>query len=242
MSRLLLVSDYHQNHYKKQPFVLPTDDKFDILVVAGDICDGAIESAYTIKGLQKQTKNKCLYVLGNHDHWGYTFEAAYYAHHGIPGYMNRTITEINGQRFLGCTLWYKIPEDASRKHWSDFQYIIDWQGIDREYQRDQEFIEKHLQADDILITHMLPTWDCVDPQYRGDSNNRYYVSDIEDLIIKRKPKLVCSGHSHSPFFKKMHDTLFLRNPFGYPGYENKNHQWLVFDTTTNELKHIDADY
>lgn len=244
--RLLCTSDLHLNHYKesykskKLPFDLPSDDKFDILIIAGDIADGATSVDMYMRRIIKQTNNPVLFVTGNHCRWGNYFHRANDILSSVPGYMNRTITEINGQRFLGCTLWYKLRENHLRSDWSDSRYILDYQTIDKEYQEDQDFLDKNLQENDIVVTHMLPSWNCVDAYYIGNPDNIYYVSDVEDLIIKRKPKLWVNGHSHKFMFKKLNNTLHLCNPMGYPR-ENSNYQWLIFDTEKNELRHVDAE-
>ena len=43
-----------------------------------------------------------------------------------------------------------------------------------------------------------------------------YASDLEDLIEASGPDLWVHGHTHRLTNYRLHDTLVVSNPFGYP--------------------------
>lgn len=104
----------------------------------------------------------------------------------FPDFMNRSIRVIDGQRFLGLTLWYGLREEDSRKTWSDFRAIEDWRTIQQEHDLDLEFLNKNLQEGDIVVSHMLPSSECVSGEYIGYTNNRFYISDVDSSNQRKK--------------------------------------------------------
>lgn len=60
------------------------------------------------------------------------------------------------------------------------------------------------------------------------------------LIKERKPKAWFMGHSHEFLYRKIHDTIFLRNPLGYPSEYGKFNGFFIFDTDKLELTHSDV--
>jgi Icc-related predicted phosphoesterase len=83
-----------------------------------------------------------------------------------------------------------------------------------------KWLTNELHNGDVLITHHLPSYKCVQPPYVGDSLNRFFVTELEQLILDKEPKLALHGHSHITCDTYIGNTHILSNPFGYLG-ENK---------------------
>ena len=117
-------------------------------------------------------------------------------------------------RFVGTTLWTDIPEDkrASLSYYmGDFVYIqsavnppnpfsvdewVDLHYDSREFLQDQFQDAKSQNQKTIVITHHLPTYDLILPQYKGSSHNCGFASHCDDLL--QEPSVVAwfCGHSH----------------------------------------------
>lgn len=68
---------------------------------------------------------------------------------------------------------------------------------------------------DVVITHHLPSWQCVDRKYLGDPRNAFYVTNLPALIAAARPAVWIHGRAHTHFDKLLGDTRIVRNPFGY---------------------------
>ncbi len=226
--RLQVASDWHFECQADdgKSFVESLDpSKCDVLVLAGDLCpvtDGLYNSLVMICRRFKDAQ--VLYVPGNHDYWRSdrgTVNAALRKakdRNANLHLFNREVLTLGGKRFLGATLWFprsrRTEEQASG--WSDFLTIpgfFKW--VYEANRMDCLYFRKELQEGDIVITHHLPSWLCVDPKYAADSTNCFYVCDLEDLILERKPALWIHGHTHVSGDHMIGSTRILCNPFGY---------------------------
>lgn len=134
--RLRVVSDLHFEFMRDGGASMAqevTAEPYDVLVVAGDIC--------SFKGLYRALRviteaagaKPVVYVLGNHEAYGGTWEAALgearRAEASFPNLhvLERQTLELGGQRFVGLTLWFPhgpMPEEADHCL-GDFSYIRD---------------------------------------------------------------------------------------------------------------------
>lgn len=214
--RILYFSDIHIDVGK---FILdlPDESLYDIIVIGGDISSDYKKTAMFMEQLQKRTTKPVFFVPGNHDRWHTSFDLSEAVYQKIPGYLNRKVVEINGERILGLTLWYYTDKSFHRNSWSDLMYIQDYTRIEEEHYLDKEFLINNLREGDIVISHMMPLYDVVSPRWRGSEDNKFFVNDIPEIVFERNPKLWIHGHSHDPIYTKINKTLFIRNPRGYPG-------------------------
>jgi len=237
--KILLCSDLHIDSGKDPEWYIDSS-LFDIAFVCGDISNSAKETVrYLKKFKDKVIGGKPLYyVAGNHDRYNASFSESEYIFNSIPGFLNRKVIEYNGQRILGCTLWYKPSIYSDKNDWIDFLCIKDWKNILSEHEQDIKFLEQELQENDIVLTHMLPHDETISSYYKGNIYNKFFVTDLSKLISDRNPKLWCMGHSHDSMVKKINNTTFVRNPRGYPR-ENKN-SFNMFIIDTDKLNEYDA--
>lgn len=112
------------------------------------------------------------------------------------------------------------------KYWLDFNSIILKSRTDI-YDRNKksiEFLNKEVDKDCLVITHTCPSMNSVHPMFRtgpSSRDNRFFVCDMEKLILEKKPKFWVHGHTHKPFDYMIGKTHVVCNPFGYYG-QNEN--------------------
>lgn len=206
---------------------------FDVLVVAGDL--SSFKDMYRALGtICEATVGKpVVYVLGNHEAYGGTWVAALAeARRAAATWSNLHVleqetVEIEGHRFVGCTLWF--PHDGVRKAMdgclADFKLIRDsYDAIPTAAKASAKFLDRVIQAGDIVVTHHLPHPQSIDPVYEGSPLNQYFLHDVSPIVEAYEAELWIHGHTHSSCDYKAGGTRVVCNPFGYaqgaPGEPN----------------------
>lgn len=95
------------------------------------------------------------------------------------------------------------------------------------YKRDRDTIIRRLELCKkdgvnkvVVMTHYLPSFQCVNEKYRDSNLNGAYVGEMDDVIREYRPSVWVHGHSHDPVDIMIGETRVVSNPFGYHGYEN----------------------
>ena len=70
------------------------------------------------------------------------------------------------------------------------------------------------------MTHFAPSWQSISPAYGSSELNGYYASDLEDMILRKRPALWLHGHIHSRSDYRIGDTRVICNPAGYEGRDH----------------------
>lgn len=223
--KIQILSDIHLERHMdggQEFFGLLEPEGIDVLVLAGDIARRHDHLSYALKGFCEYYP-QVVYVFGNHELYGSSFKALRNALSKIK-YENLHILdnqtcEINGQRFVGTTLWYSWPR-RNTANWSDFTEIKDF----KEYISDENieaaaFLMRTVTGSDVVVTHTLPSWRSVHPRWAGHKENAFFVCDMESLIQEVQPKLWCHGHTHESLDYKIGQTRVVCNPFGYVDLE-----------------------
>jgi Icc-related predicted phosphoesterase len=227
--RIALVSDLHvEFHADGGQSLLDSlnPSGVDVLVVAGDTCPTRIlRGNWFIHQLCDMYPNVVL-VAGNHEMYG-----------SYPSKTNDALKDIErqkgnftflqdclpvtiqGQRFLGDTLWF--PNTPLNKAYENLMNDFGSIKMLRNYCYSQhrkclKNLNVHLLPTDIVVTHHLPSYSCIHPDYIGSNANRFFASNQDNLILNKKPKLWCCGHSHHSVDFKIGETRILMNAFGYP--------------------------
>ena len=65
------------------------------------------------------------------------------------------------------------------------------------------------------MTHHLPTWMSVPDKFVNSPLNRFYVCDMQSVILDEKPKMWIHGHTHDTFDYVVGATRIICNPYGY---------------------------
>lgn len=216
------LSDLHLDLDDKPEKFLRSIDRVpsDVLVIAGDVANGLEGVRYLEKLCEIFFNLPIVYVCGNHEYYGLPRDhllqelQALTSRYENLHFLNRETVEIKGQRFVGTTLWYPRP---SSEAWSDFHEISafrDW--YEEEAKLDEEFLLDNLRKNDILVTHMLPSWKCVAPRWREAKSNQFFVHNVEPIIADRKPSYAFFGHTHESIDVILDGgTRAISNPRGH---------------------------
>lgn len=196
----------------------------DVLVLAGDICEFK-QSIESISLLCKRFEDSyVLWVHGNHEYHGTTrslmqrrTQEALRQNKNLR-WLEMVPVHIEGQRFLGSTMWFKWNPTMSmlETQSADFSAISglhEWV-----YDANSEFqtvIDVELQQSDIVVTHHAPSYRSIAPRFIADERTQLYVCDMESIIVERQPKLWIHGHTHDSFDYMLEKTRVVCNPRGY---------------------------
>lgn len=224
-----IVSDIHTEFIRPRGGEKAVRDLFsglvykdvDIHIVAGDLSS----SEYLIDDLTllKEYCGKLIYVPGNHDYYGSTFEEVddKLNNLSVDGLhvLNRKCVTIDGVTFAGTTGWFPDGMYVKEyKHWlNDFFKIGDAsiESIAARNEADSKFLLGNVGKETVVITHHLPTYSCVSSQYVEYKTNCFFVSGFMDVIDQCSPRLWIHGHSHIPNSMFINDTTIRAKPFGY---------------------------
>ena len=225
-----ILSDLHFEHHKDdgRGFIKSlSSDGVDVLVLAGDITSQALMKS-TLKLFCDKFKY-VVFVLGNHEYYGSNrndvVATAWLAHQDNKNlhWLDNTTCVIEGQRFVGTTLWFRqsISTTLYRDSINDFFEIEGFDSWVYELNHTSlKFLEEEMREGDVAITHHLPSNKSVGLKYERSSINCFFVCDIENIIAEKGPALFIHGHGHSSSEYFIGDTQVVSNPFGYNG-ENK---------------------
>ena len=228
-----LMSDIHFEWHKdggKSFINMLYTDEVDVLIVAGDIISAKNpDPLYRLADKYKRV----LYVCGNHEFYGSsvnkTLDRLRALSHSNLTFLDNDLVEIDGKRFLGSTLWFNkdfVKRSGAREEWlNDFVSI---HGFDywvyKEHERAAKWLKDTIKEGDIVITHHLPSMDCVAPKWRTSPYNCFFASNQNDTIHQNKPAYWFFGHTHESVEIVIGQSKMVCNPFGYAGYE-ENHNF-----------------
>lgn len=219
-----------------------------ILVLAGDIGKPSPDTLTPFLDYCCSNWKHVLYVAGNHEFYGKKRDdtiTALRSYQSAPNrsnlrFMDRDIVTIDGQRFLGCTLWSN-PDSHMQYVINDFRMIHDnghrftTTVMSQWHHTDVTWLKSNVQKDDIVITHFMPmtTTDLIELGHKSvyppsDLDLYYGNTDCYDL----KPKLWISGHTHQSFDVNRDELRWVCNPYGYPR-EIKTYKDLCIDIESN---------
>lgn len=210
----------------------------DVLVVAGDTCQGDFLSDGKANAFLERLASKynhMIFVPGNHDYYGLNLSfdeykvSKIYTDFGFEVLDNYNTT-IHKHTFAGTTLWF--PNDPMNmfheKRINDFHMIEEFK--ENVYHRNSRGVHYLGNNEaEIFITHHLPFPQSIASQFACDSLNRFFLCDMSDKVDKF-PKLWLHGHTHIPCDYKIwvgHSGVcnVVCNPRGYP---HENRDWYNY--------------
>jgi predicted phosphodiesterase len=200
--------------------------KESTLVIAGDL---GLE-----KDLDEAFNTLCnaftdvVYTPGNHEFYRSSFESVRNTLSILSNkyknlhVLDRGVTEIRGQRFVGTTLWFPYSKecDIYSYYLNDFSKIEGFKNIVyKENDMNIDFLKKNVKEGDIVVTHHMPTSLTTPPRFWGEKTNIFYYTNMEETIKENKPKFWLFGHTHDSVVNKLFRTRLLCNPYGYNNCE-----------------------
>lgn len=229
--RLHILSDLHIETTAFDP----PETGADVVVLAGDIHNGTqgLEWAAT-----RFAGQRVLYVPGNHEYYdgdlrsGMETLAARARELGIT-LLDNAMTEIDGVRFLGSTLWTDFCLDGADRRDEvmklslpfivDFRAIRDGDGLFtpeasvRLHAASRKWLGERLaerfSGPTVVITHHAPHPLSVHARFARHPANGGFVSNLENAM--GTAVLWIHGHTHNSFDYSVKGTRVVCNPRGY---------------------------
>lgn len=234
--KLHILSDLHIEFGK---FDVPETDA-DVLVFAGDIGVGT----GGMEWISSLNINKpMIYVLGNHEYYHHEIGLVDEIKALAPSHvhvLDKDTVEIEGVRFLGCTLWADFmlfgAEDRvfcmqyAKRGMADFSLIsmngnqFTPQDSIHIHENNRNWLQDALSipyaGKTAVITHHFPSPKSIHPRFKEDMLTPAFGSDLEAIIQRDKVDLWVHGHTHDIFDYHVNGTRIVCNPRGYVGYES----------------------
>lgn len=234
--RFALYSDLHLETKEWTP----PDLDVDMVILAGDIG----KHTHGLSWAAATFRQPVIYVAGNHEyydaHLGMLAELQKPAweHSGLH-FLERRSIEVDGVRFLGCTLWsgfdlYGADKaeaymDIAKRGINDY-WMIHAKGGKNLTPRDtvklhrtavrwlDAELSKPFTGKTVVVTHFAPHLGCVASQHDGSDLSPYFVTDLSYLMRKHQIDVWCHGHTHTNNdFRVEGRCRVISNQLGYPG-------------------------
>ncbi|ARK10714.1 metallophosphoesterase [Fibrella sp. ES10-3-2-2] len=235
------VSDLHLEFPDNATYLLanPIEPAGDVLILAGDITSLAYyKSRKQEKAFFKTLSNQfrqVYYVPGNHEFYR-SLDARLLDQplqetlHANVFLLNNVARTYGGVRFLFSTLWSHIDQENEYQlgtGMADFQ-LINYRGNRLKpamytrflHQPSLDFLRtelaKPVSEPTVVVTHHLPSLQCVHPRHTGSLLEQGFVTNLDSLILDTQPAYWIYGHSHAnrPAIQ-LGNTQLLSNMLGY---------------------------
>ena len=214
--------------------------ELDVLVLAGDIGDPATVPLFFDYLRRKAPKLPVLYVLCNHEYYGFALNEAKDLYRSICQKYDITLLDddsiiLDGVQFIGSTLWtdFSLGGDADASmRWAgrtlpDFREIYDEKGrpltpetMRMLHQVSRAYIETALDPAAearVVISHFVPRLELVAKRHYtkavGLLHSAYWTTHLPELTTRAN--LWIYGHTHDNISTYIGDTRFVSNQRGY---------------------------
>jgi Icc-related predicted phosphoesterase len=191
----------------------------DVLVIAGDMSPDPEQARAWLERYRAETSTPVVLVLGNHEYYGFRTMGEtddLWGSLNVPGVsvLQDSEVEVAGIRFWGGTMWTEMEGVHGL---SDFSHIP---GATPAVLRARHHAGRAALAaamNDprpiVVVTHHLPSFQCIAPQYRGSPINGGFASNLEFLVSGAQ--LWLHGHTHTNIDMEVAGTRVVCNPRGY---------------------------
>jgi Icc-related predicted phosphoesterase len=237
MQKYRLASDFHSELWPEQLVraVARTDrlvpilpgDADTILLLAGDT--GSYRRRNVYKAVADRLCDRFLKVFdvpGNHFWYGGTDWTLETLPFDRPNYhFGSTISLGN---IKAATLWTDFGnsnpavEKACYEGMNDFGQIPDLEPemIKSRHADHVQFLRDNIQPGDLVMTHFAPSLRSLAPEDLVDPLSGYFATDLESLILEKRPAVWVHGHIHTPSNYTVGETKIICNPAGYQGRDH----------------------
>lgn len=212
----------------------------DVLVLVGDIIDGnnIHRLEYWLETIPDSVS--VAYVPGNHEFYHTSLEAGMdrlieltFKRKSLcvlQNDWNLKVHEGIKYYFFGGTQFSHIPDELAGhrdfKLLGDFRYTHN-HSIEKHNEQFELFneayddfikLDKYQPSKIIVISHFLPSAQCIHPKHKSNSLNTYYCADNEERV--KQADLWLFGHTHSSVDIVIDKTRVVCNPRGYSKFYN----------------------
>ncbi|KAG5183138.1 Metallo-dependent phosphatase-like protein [Tribonema minus] len=244
--RIHVVSDVHLEYGGAPPFSSLVAAEADVLVLAGDIAAATCPELPDFVARASEIYERVLYVPGNHEYYHSSNSMAEMRAclraaldpFGNVTLLDDDVAEIGGVKFVGSTLWSRVPADSElevSRCVNDYRFVrakcrpISPCETTELHAESVDFLRRHCDADSVVITHHCPrTRKTSHPRYDGSSASCAFATDVS---LPRMPRLWVSGHTHfnHDFQEPQGGTRFLSNQY-------RNENWRLPHSPTMTLE------
>ncbi len=257
--RIQIASDLHLELRKMFP-KLPV--RAEILALCGDI--GYPKTQIYREFIQWCSKNyELVFVIaGNHEYWSKKLAMQDIDKHinnicdnfpNVKFLQNQSMiikSKSTNQhiRVFGGTLWTNLTGHHNiRFMMNDYKKITIRTGEKRFPINTGNITKLHLDTVEhiktlfnhdiptIILTHHLPSYNCLHSKCADDDYSPAYASKLETLI-KPPIKLWACGHSHDSFDMQINGVRIISNQLGYPGENTGFNYELTIDLDNTTLQ------
>lgn len=240
--KIQVISDLHLEFQKALPTLFkpklsqkPQFVQAPYLFLAGDIGYPKSDRGIWLQFINfcEQYYEKIFYVVGNHEAYGTeyyeTIDTIKEVLKSRPKFVfleRGVVSNIGPYKVVGCTLWSNVNQ-VGFASLNDGAYIkIKKDGIvhnlSREdvlefHEKDKAWLESQVDANTIVMTHHLPSFEFIDSQYKHAKYkdlNTGFASELDAILLRSRAWIY--GHTHIGGIKDLHGTICICNPFGYP--------------------------
>lgn len=241
--KILVFSDLHLEF---GPFT-PGECHADVVVLAGDI---HLKTRGVEWAIETFKDKPVLMILGNHEYYGHKYpnlvdKAKALSQGSNLHVLENDAIEIDGVRFLGCTLWtdfrlFGDPRLAGyfcQQEMTDFKKIrvapryskLNPVDVVKIHQASRAWLSDQLAWDysgkTVVITHHAPSAHSLPERPPGELTGAAYASHLDAFINERRIDLWVHGHVHNSCDYPIGETRVACNPRGYhPDHLNPNFQ------------------
>lgn len=234
--KLRLMSDLHLEFLRDE--FQPAPVECDVVLLPGDIHAGD----QGVQWAQAAFDVPVVTVSGNHEFYGKHLQTTArlqrnsaktypYVH-----YLENSEVEIQGVRFLGCTLWtdfllygndYRQQAMRDARHYMNDFHLITFGPIGRFTPEQSIGLHEHsvqwlteklntpFVGKTVVLTHHLPSMRSVHLRYVNDLLSAAFASNLDHLFDGSKVALWVHGHTHDSFDYRVNGTRVVCNPRGY---------------------------
>lgn len=186
-----------------------------------------------------------IWILGNHEFYGANFPTAldklWFATLDLVNLyvVDKETVVIDSVAFICTTLWASFDCNNALTMWDAKLIMNDYKRIRTGpshkpwlrklkpidtasgHLRAKEFIfpeiikQKEAGNNVVVVTHHLPSFHSIPQQFKGNSLNGAYASELSEDIMDTKPNIWIHGHTHGSSDYMIGDTRVLCNPRGY---------------------------
>jgi Calcineurin-like phosphoesterase len=243
--KILVMSDLHLD---TGPLGLikggrqPGDDA-DVVILAGDIDEGTFGLRWARTTFPKQ---EIIYVVGNHEYYLGVMEEVQAAMVRCAGelgihLLENSSVDIQGVRFLGCTLWtdFDLMGKSRRQElmeragaaMNDYRLIRRWREEGPKHKQSKlqpeqtrqmhlasvhwlgQALDEGSAATTVVVTHHAPHPNSIPERYRLNILSGAFASDLTRLM--GRSSLWVHGHMHDCMDYEVNGTRVVCNPRGY---------------------------
>ena len=240
--KIQIISELHLEFMEKLPKFLNyfKDKDAEYLFLAGDI--GYPKYPHYNRGLFYQficwcTDNykKVFYIMGNHEAYQTDMNCVIESIRKIceekPNFIflqKGIISNLEDYKVVGCTLWSDIESESYYRMNDRNNIIINGQKLERidlikMHKADKIWLENNVDSNTIVMTHHLPSYELIHPDYKKEDFKIYnsgYASNLDEIVYRAR--LWIYGHTH-----RSSDIMFdeitrcICNPHGYYNDDDK---------------------